>query len=174
MPSIGTRLAAKQIWVARLMLRRETLRSFKKQADLASAFQLFPRSRRANSSSLINHLQRELDLPRRSGSLADNAESAPPHNVRWQAEIHDVEQIKKLRSKLQRAQFPISAMPESSVFDQREIKVVIFRAAKCVAPQPAESPEIRPRTSRNIDRNIEERCIVRSPPEVVVAHRAAG
>jgi len=59
----------------------------------------------------INHFQRELNLPRRSRCLADDAEAAPAQNVRRQSEIHDVEEF---RPEFERLQLSAPAMPERS------------------------------------------------------------
>src|ERR1051325_4411561 len=68
-------------------------------------------------SSLVNDLQRELNLPRGSRGLADDSEAAAAHDIRRQAEIHEVEYIEELRAKFQRAQLGIAALPEGRVFN---------------------------------------------------------
>ena len=81
----------------------------------------------------INNFQGKLNLPRRSRGLADDAKSASVHNVRWQPEVHDVEDIEELGAKLQRPEFGVAAMPERCIFDHREIEAVESRSAKSVS-----------------------------------------
>ena len=82
---------------------------------------------------LINNFQGKLNLPRRSRGLADDAKSASVHNVRWQSEVHDVEDIEELGAELQSSEFAIAAMPEGRIFDHREIEAVERRSAKGVS-----------------------------------------
>src|SRR5450631_3857246 len=58
------------------------------------------RSQAAGSQS-VDHLQRELNLSRRSGGLADPSEPRPEHRVRRQGEIDDIEQVEELTAKLE-------------------------------------------------------------------------
>jgi hypothetical protein len=44
--------------------------------------------------------------------VADDAEPTSAHGVRGQAEIHDVEYIKKFRAKLEHAQLTIASFSE--------------------------------------------------------------
>ena len=100
----------------------------------------------------INHFQGKLNLPRGSRGLADNAKSTSVHNVRWQPEVHDVEDIEELGAKLQRAEFRVATVPEGSVFNHREIEAVKRGTTKRVSTQSAEASTMRagPFWNRNL------------------------
>jgi hypothetical protein len=61
---------------------------------------------------LINQFQRKLNLSRSPRRFVDNPEPAPTHHIVWQSEIYDIENIEKLRSELQDAQFILAAAAE--------------------------------------------------------------
>ena len=64
-------------------------------------------------------------------------------------------------------------MAERRVFDQRDVEVAETRAAKGIAAEHSEASLVWPGASGNVDRNIEERRIVRPSSEVVSAVAAA-
>src|SRR6266496_4007858 len=124
---------------------------------------------------LVNHLQRELNLSRRSRGLADDSEPAAPHNVRRQSKIDNIEDVEELRSEFQRSQLCVSAMSERRVFNQRNVEVMESRPAKRIPPQSTEASLVGPGTARHIDWDGKERWIPPGPQsEIIVAHGAAG
>src|SRR5579863_273391 len=111
---------------------------------------------RRESSRLVDHLQRELDLPRGSRGLTDNPEAAAAQDIRRQPKIDDIEDVEEFRAKLEGTELPIPTMPERGVFDQRDIEIVVSRSAEGVATQRAKAPLIRARSARDINRNVKE------------------
>src|SRR5215467_2384776 len=122
----------------------------------------------------INQLQRKLNLPRGPGRLVDDSESASAYHVVRQPKIHNVENVKKFRAKLQDAKFALPAGSERSIFDQTEIEIVIRRSAERVPAQSSKPPAVRARSSRLVGRNVEVRSVVAAHPKIVLAHRPAG
>src|SRR5262249_1705562 len=87
--------------------------------------------------------------------------------------IHNIEQIEKLRTKLQNAQLIFSTFPKRSVLDQREIKLMKRRPTKCISSKCSESSLIGPGASWNSDGNKKERFIVCAASEIIFAHGTA-
>ncbi len=81
----------------------------------------------------VDNLHRELNLPRSPGSPTNNPEAAPAHNVRRQSEVHNIEDVEELRPELHSSEFRIPAMSEWSVFDDREIEIMIVRPSESVS-----------------------------------------
>lgn len=89
---------------------------------------------------LIDQLQRKLDLPRGAVCLGDSAEACTPHDVRWQAEVHQVKDIEEFGAELQRGGLRGSAPSAFGVFDQGHIEILVRRPPEGVAserPEPA-------------------------------------
>src|SRR5437660_9558930 len=105
----------------------------------------------ALSHNSVDDFQRELNLPRRPRGFADDPEPAPVHNVRRQPKIHDIKDVEELCAKLERSHFRIATMAERCVFNERKIEVVKCGPTECVAPKSAETPAMRPGSSRNLD-----------------------
>src|SRR5208337_3039760 len=99
---------------------------------------------------------------------------APAHNVRGQPEIDNIEHVEELGAKFHVPKFRVPAMSKGSVFDQRDVIVVKIRPPERIAPQRAKAALVRPRPARNVDRNIEERSVIRAQTKIVVAYRPAG
>src|SRR5262249_62267946 len=59
-----------------------------------------------------NQLQRKLNLPRGAGRVTNDAKPGSAYRIRRQPEIHNVEQIEKLRSEFQNAKFIFAATPK--------------------------------------------------------------
>ena len=104
----------------------------------------------------VNDLHRELDLPRRTSCLADDAETTAGNDIRWQAEVHDVEDVEELSTKLDGAELRIPTMTKRSVLNYGEVKIVVCRATECISAESAEASLIRARAAGNIYRDIEE------------------
>src|SRR5437879_4497002 len=124
--------------------------------------------------SSVDYFQRKLNLPRRPRRLADDPEPAPVHNVRRQPKIHDIKDVEELCAKLERSHFRIATMAERCVFNERKIEVVKCGPTECVAPKSAETPAMRPGSSRNIDGDVKEGYVVFAHAEVIVPHRPTG
>jgi len=108
----------------------------------------------------IDQFQRELDLPRWSGGMADNPEAAAANDIRRQPKIDDIENVEKFGAKLEDAEFTISPVSNGRIFDQRNVVLVKTGPAKCVAAQRTEAAEIGAGASRHVDRYEEKRTIV--------------
>src|SRR5690348_5706354 len=113
-----------------------------------TAVEAFPAKPRCS----VTQFDRKLNLARRPGSLTDNSESAAPHYIGWQAEIHEVEHIEELGAKLDCAEFGIASAPERRVFHQGDVEILETRSAECVPAQGSEAPMIRARPSGNVYR----------------------
>ena len=122
----------------------------------------------------VVQFQRELNLARRARGPANNAEAAAADDVRGQAEIDFVEDIKKFSAKLKDSEFAVSAMAESGVLDQGHVKIAEARAAECVAAKSAEAAAVGPGSTGDVAGNLEKRAIHFTQPEIVLAHSAAG
>src|ERR1700678_4148866 len=87
-------------------------------------------------TSLVNQLQGELDLPRRTGRAADFAEAGAHESVGRQSHIDDVEQVEDLGAKLQIQPLKAARAPaERRVLDQGKVVVVIGRPAEVLRPR---------------------------------------
>ena len=98
----------------------------------------------------------KLDLARWTGGLADNAKPAPADDVGGQSKIDFVEDIEELHSKLKIGKFTVTAMTNSGVLDQRQVKIAEAGTAKGVAAKRAETAVKRPGPARYVDRNYEK------------------
>src|SRR5512146_962241 len=105
----------------------------------------------SHQTALVNHLQRELNLPRIAGRFADHPEAAARHDVIGQAEVHDIENIEELGAKFERAEFGIAAATEGRVFDQSDIKIVKGGAAESVAAQCSETSLVGASATRQVN-----------------------
>src|SRR5580698_4132919 len=106
---------------------------------------------------LVDQLQRKLNLPRVTRSLADLTESRAVDDVRRQLHVDNVEEIEELRAELQVDKLcSAPARAERRVFDHCEVIVVKGRPAERVAAERAETPLIRSGSSSNVngDREI--------------------
>ena len=96
-------------------------------------------------TDLIDQLEKELNLPRSARGTADFAKARAHQVVSWQTHVDDVEQVEKLRAKLQIHQLDTTGSPpQRSALDQRKMEVVISRPAESIAAQRAESPWFGP------------------------------
>src|SRR3977135_2870044 len=91
----------------------------------------------------IDHFQGELDLARRAGGPADDAEAAAADDVGGQTEIDYVEDIEELGAKLQDREFAVSAMAEGGVLDQGRVKIAEAGGTKGAAAERAEAAVVR-------------------------------
>src|SRR5579859_2809924 len=121
----------------------------------------------------VDQLQRKLNLSGSAGSPADKAEAGATHRVGWQAEIHNIEKIEKLRAKFQNSQFIFSAPSERRVLDQREVKLMKRWPAKRVPSQRPEPSLIWSGAACNADRNRKKILVVRAHPKIILANSAA-
>src|SRR5256885_16812989 len=103
----------------------------------------------------IVQFEGELDLTRWSRGFADDPEAAAADDVGGQAEVDFVEDIKELRANLKDREFSISAMAESGVLDQGEVKIAKAGGAKCAAAKGAEAAVVRTAATGNIDGDLE-------------------
>src|SRR2546430_12662801 len=95
--------------------------------------------RLCNAGGSIGQFQRKLDLPRRPGCFADNPKTAAANDVRRQAKIHLVKNVKELGAKLQVREFAISAAAERRVLDQGHVELTEGRPAEGVAAERSEN-----------------------------------
>jgi len=93
--------------------------------------------------------------------MVDKAKAGTANDIRRQSEIDQIEGVEELRAKFQRDRLTAAAMPQSGIFDQREVVVRKPWPAKCVAPKRSKASLIRPRTAGHIQRNVEKRGIER-------------
>src|ERR1019366_3745920 len=103
-----------------------------------------------------NHLQRKLNLPRRSRGLADNPKPAAAQDVRRSSEVHDVEDVEELCAKFECAEFCVAAAAEGSVFDQRHVEIVEAGPAERAPAQRSEAAVVGAGSVRQVDGNVEE------------------
>src|ERR1035437_6983860 len=123
-----------------------------------SVLMRFPRCRaRQTSGQSVDQLERELDLPRVAGGLADLAKTGAVENVGGQAHGDDVEEVEELAAELQVHQFGSAlAAAEGGVLDECKVEVVERRTAKGIAPERAEAVVVRPRAAGYMDGDGEE------------------
>ena len=128
------------------------------------------------AASLINQLERKLDLPRSAGDPADLAESRTGEDVGWQAHVDDVEQVEELSTKLQVHQLgSVPAAAKGGVFDERKVKVVKGWPAESIAAQRAKPTLIRSRSSTDVNGDGKEiRRVVCSVTKIVFTRFARG
>ena len=118
----------------------------------------------SRSRSLIDEFERELNLPRVTGSLADFAKTGSVENIRRQAHVDDIEQVEELGAELQIHAFGSAAAPaKGRVFDDSEVEIVVGRSAEGVASQRAEASLVRPCATSNVDRDEKKSVALLAP-----------
>src|SRR2546428_1217450 len=121
----------------------------------------------------VVQFQRKLDLARRPGGLADHTKPAAENNVGGQTEIHFVEDIEELSSKLKDREFAVSAMAEGGVLNQGEIEIAEAGTSKRATAKNAKTALVRARSAGNVEGDLEKRAVRSVHAEVVLAHRPA-
>jgi len=111
-------------------------------------------------------------LPRGSCGFADRAEATAEHGIGGQTEVHNVENIEELRTKLQNSPLAIGSTSERRVFDQCEIKLMKTWSAKGIASKRTEDTLVWATASWNVNGNRKERTVVRTTAEIILANRA--
>src|SRR5215472_3451249 len=121
----------------------------------------------------IIQFQRELNLARRACCFADDTKAAAANDVGRQAKIHPVKDVEELGAELQIREFAISAAAERCVLDESHVELAERRSAEGIAPERSENALVGTGPTRNINRNLKEGAVGRSPAEIVFTHRAA-
>src|SRR6185437_12339815 len=124
---------------------------------------------------LVDQLERKLNLPRIARRPADLAEPLASHDVGRHPHGDNVEQVEELGAELHIHAFGSAlAPPEGRVFDEGEVVVVERWPAECIAAERAEAPLVGSGAAGHVNRNGEERAIVRAAAEIILANLARG
>ena len=126
--------------------------------------------------SLVNQLERELDLPGVTCGFADQAKATGSKGVGWEAHGDDIEEIEELAAELQIYELGSAfANAQRRVFDEGKVEIIEGGSAEGVAANCAETSLVRPCSAGQVNRNIEKvSTIVCAVAKVVFAHLARG